>query len=173
MRHMQGFTLSELVTTLAVTAILAALVAPSFTELIRNNRLETITNQLIASTQTARSYAVKGNARVTMSTTEGWDNGWQIHYDPNHNGQLDDDEEVLVEFAPLHEGVEVTGNRPVADYISYLGSGESHWASGQAEGAFQAGTLEVCPAEEGEGYQLVLSRGGRLRKEDYDCPDSA
>lgn len=172
MRHQPGFTLPELLTTLVVAAILTALAAPGFTQLIRDSRLESTLNHFIDSTNTARSYAVKSNSRVTMSSKSNWNNGWEIHYDSNHNGQHDTGEQVLASTAPIHESLEITGNRPVADYISYLGTGESHWATGSSAGAWQAGTISVCPKGNGEGYQLVLSRGGRLRKEDYSCDDS-
>lgn len=172
MRHLLGFTLSELITSLAVAAVLIALTLPSYRTVIRNARVSTAANTLIESIETARSYAVKGNARVSLSTKQNWHDGWHIYYDPNHNGKLDPDEAVLFSVEPLHNTVRVLGNRPVADYISYLGTGESHWASGRDGGAFQAGTISICPVKEGPGYQLVLSRGGRLRKEAYHCRDS-
>jgi type IV fimbrial biogenesis protein FimT len=172
MRHQQGFTLPELLTTIAIAAILMALAAPSFTQLVRNSRLEGVVSRFIDNTNTARSYAVKSNARVTMSSQHTWNNGWQIHYDPNHNGQLDPGEQILVSAAPIPDGLDIEGNRSVADYISYLGTGESHWASGEEGGAFQAGTITVCPHSNGGGFQLILSRGGRLRKEPYGCDGS-
>lgn len=173
MRHSKGFTVIELMICLTIAVILVTIAAPSLNDLIRHNRLEVTTNQLLESVYTARSYAVKTNSRVTMSTNQSWNHGWRIHLDPNHNGERDSSETVLVRFEPLHESIEVLGNRPVADYISYLGNGESRWASGYKGGGFQAGTLTICPKGGGSGYELILARGGRLRKEDYNCDNSA
>lgn len=57
----------------------------------------------------------------------------------------------------------IHANRPLQDHVSYIGTGESRRSGGgvRHRGAFQAGTLTVCPAEPGRGYQLVLARGGR------------
>ncbi|MDO3380792.1 GspH/FimT family pseudopilin [Gilvimarinus algae] len=160
-----GFTLLELLVTIAVAAILMAIALPAFDRLVRDMRTESAAWSIFNATQAARSYAVKSNMRVTMLANPTWRRGWQIFYDENHNGLYDEQERLIQTQGELHESIEVKGNRPVEDYISYLGTGESRWASGEREGAFQAGTLTVCPADEGPGFALVLSRGGRLRTE--------
>ncbi|UTF61757.1 GspH/FimT family pseudopilin [Gilvimarinus sp. DA14] len=171
----QGFTLIELMATLAITAVLLAIAVPAFERLIRDLRTESITWTFFNATQAARSYAVKANSRVTMLANPTWGDGWQIFYDANHNGLYDDGEQLLTSQGEFHESIEIKGNRPLQDYVSYLGTGESRWASGDRNTAFQAGTITICPADEGPGYALVLSRGGRFRKESLDeteCDDS-
>lgn len=67
-----GFSLIELMVTIAIVAILIALAAPSFTALINRNRLSGQANELVASLQLARMEAVRRNARVSMcKTTDG------------------------------------------------------------------------------------------------------
>lgn len=61
-----GFSLLELITTIAVAAILAALAIPSFTSVINNSRLTAGSNALVAAMHHARSEAVRRNARVTV-----------------------------------------------------------------------------------------------------------
>ncbi|WP_020207882.1 GspH/FimT family pseudopilin [Gilvimarinus chinensis] len=168
-----GFTLIELMATLTITAVLLAIAVPAFERLIRDLRTESTAWAFFDATQAARSYAVKANRRVTMIANPTWNDGWQIFYDENHNGLLDDGEQLLLSHSELHESIQVNGNRPLQDYISYLGTGESRWASGKEEGAFQAGTITICPDDEGPGYALVLSRGGRFRRESLSQEECA
>ena len=82
----RGFTLIELMVTVAVAAILVAVAAPSFQAFFNRNRIATVTNDYIAAINYARSEAVKGggNATLCMSnnnascTGTGWSNGWIV-----------------------------------------------------------------------------------------------
>jgi type IV fimbrial biogenesis protein FimT len=70
------------VTVVAIVAVLGALAAPSFTNLIRSQRIKTATNDLVSSLVFARSEAVKRNADVTVSQVgSSWSEGWNITYD--------------------------------------------------------------------------------------------
>ena len=60
-RRLYGFTLVELMVTLAVLAIGAAIAYPSFQGVLRSNRVATATNDLIASLSLARSEAIRGS----------------------------------------------------------------------------------------------------------------
>ena len=66
-----GFTLIELMVTVAVMVILAAITAPSMTELINNRRAAGQTEELVASLQLARVEAIRRNARVTVCAGAG------------------------------------------------------------------------------------------------------
>ena len=67
-----GFTLLELLITIAVLAILLALAVPMFTSTINNNRLSAQANELVTSLQLANSEAVRRNARITVCpSTDG------------------------------------------------------------------------------------------------------
>lgn len=164
-RTARGFTLPELITTLTVLGILTALAYPSFANLLRQSRVETAVEILQTALQRTRQQAIVVNGRANLAPTEGdWQRGWELYLDSNHNGKRDDDESLLQIGDSFHPEVKVHANMPVRRYVSYLGSGESRLSSGYRGGAFQAGRFSICPVEAGSGYELVLARGGRVRK---------
>lgn len=61
-----GFTLVELMVTIAVLAIISAIAYPSFTSIINSNRLTAAANEVLASAQLARSEAVRLNQTVAL-----------------------------------------------------------------------------------------------------------
>ncbi|WP_279512678.1 GspH/FimT family pseudopilin [Luteimonas aestuarii] len=67
-----GFTLIELMVTVAVVGILAMVAVPAMTSLVNGNRLAGMTGEVTSSLQLARSEAIRRNARVTIcGSTDG------------------------------------------------------------------------------------------------------
>lgn len=66
-----GFTLIELMVTLAVAGILLAVGIPSYRSLTVGNHLSTVSNQLVSSLQVARMEAIKRNGLVQFCGDAG------------------------------------------------------------------------------------------------------
>ena len=81
----RGFTLLELMVTIAILAIVAGVGVPSFVRTIENNRVQSAANNFFLSIIQARNEAVKRNAQVVLCksddgtacvTTGDWEQGW-------------------------------------------------------------------------------------------------
>jgi type IV fimbrial biogenesis protein FimT len=96
-KHFKGFTLIELMVTLAVAAIIMTVAVPSFNNLIRNNRLTVQNNELVSTLLVARSEAVKRSTTVTVCAssdqatcdTSNWESGWIVFADFNADRVVD------------------------------------------------------------------------------------
>ena len=80
MRQQRGFTLVELMITLAILVILITIGVPSFNDLVQNQRVKTAVSDLHSTLVFARSEAIKRNAEVAI-TRDGaaWNSGWNVH----------------------------------------------------------------------------------------------
>lgn len=65
-RRMSGFTLVELMVTIAVASVALSIAVPSFNQLIVTNRLAAQANEVVAALNFARSEAIKRNTTVTF-----------------------------------------------------------------------------------------------------------
>lgn len=86
-RRASGFTLVELMVTVAVLAILIGLAVPSFVDVTLGSKLREQANDMVAAVALARSEAVKRNQRVTLCASSngssclssgGWHQGWIV-----------------------------------------------------------------------------------------------
>lgn len=77
---MAGFTLLELLITIAVVSIMIGIAVPSFRDMVANQSVRSAAETLHSSIVQARAEAVKRNANVTLrpATGETWSNGWLI-----------------------------------------------------------------------------------------------
>lgn len=73
----RGFTIVELMVTVAVLAILASIAAPSMQGLIRGMALESSANELAAGLQFARSEAIRRNGSVKFDLQS--DRSWSVY----------------------------------------------------------------------------------------------
>ena len=165
-----GYTLVELLMVMALGTILLSIAVPSMTAMLNTQRANAAGSSFLASLNLARAEAIKRNARVVLcksasglscDLTGGWNQGRITFHDVNNNAALDADEQVIERQGAMPEGLSLTGNTQVANYVSYSASGSAKLITG----AFQAGTFTFCltPASSADVQQIVLSSTGRAR----------
>jgi len=94
MRKIAGFTIVELMITIAVAAVMMGFALPAVRQFLQGNRMTSQLNMLSSALATARSSAITQNARVlicpssdgsTCTATTTWQNGWIAFIDRNND----------------------------------------------------------------------------------------
>ncbi|WP_419623622.1 GspH/FimT family pseudopilin [Thiolapillus sp.] len=171
MNSSTGFTLIELMITLALVSLLMTLGIPSFNEAIRNNRLTTYTNDLVTALNLARSEAVKRNLSVSVRKSgTDWEDGWEVFTDLDSDGTFDDDGDatlcesgedcVLRVFEALPASFTLRGNNNFANFIRYTSAGLSN----------NMGSFVLCENSDGNNVpeartakMVIVNAVGRTR----------
>ena len=106
----RGFSLLELIISIAVLASLTSLAIPSFAAMLARNKVITQTNAVFEALYIARSHAISKQKNVhvcpiqiddntrcgdNLGYNANWSGGWLIFADNNRNANLDKSDEIL------------------------------------------------------------------------------
>lgn len=142
-----GFTLTEMLMTVAVLGILMSVAAPSMRAVAQNSRVTAAHNELTGALQLARSEAVKRRENISVcarstnnSCGNDWKNGWLVFTDSGATpGSVDAGEIVLAIVQPMAPGVRVSnlaklaagsGGIATRSFVRFSGRGSSNWQGG-------------------------------------------
>lgn len=176
----RGFTLVELLVTLAVAAILLSVAAPNFRDAIQDSRQDSCIYDLIGAMQYARSEAIKQSSRISVcaladdgSCGSNWNNSWQVFVDTGTTiGAIDADETVLRTGCSLPSDLKVGNSarlrnngsgETTRNFVRFGPRGTSNWRGG--------GTFLFCDSrgiDHAVGINLSISGDIRRARRDGD-----
>ncbi|MBL8310082.1 MAG: GspH/FimT family pseudopilin [Burkholderiales bacterium] len=174
-RSRAGFTLIELMVTVAVLAILAAIAIPSMSQLIVRSRMDATLHEFVSAINMARSEAVRRATRVTLCRATGpttcggagttWASGWIVFVDDLATAGLIDAGEEIIKSRSAWVGMDsVITSASVSGSISYT-------SNGQLENAFNLGQIAFTPkgGAASDMRYVCINRTGRPRVDELPC----
>ena len=168
-----GFTLLELIVAISIAGILMAMAIPSFSDMMRNNRLTTYTNELVTSLNIARSEAIKRGvtvhvAKISATTASNWsESGWNVFVDTDNDHNFDlpsvppksTDDILIRSYDKLPANYTLMSNN-FSNYITYKSDGTSN----------TNGSFAVCDNSDGTNVPkaytsrlIIVNTVGRIR----------
>jgi type IV fimbrial biogenesis protein FimT len=155
-RAPRGYTLVELLITLAVAAVLAGLAFPAFDELVARIRSTSRVNDLVGIIRFARHAAISERRWVTLcpaddetcTNSNQWHTGIMAFEDRNRDGWRQPEEPVLGYLPRLDPGERLIWRAfRRRNYLQFRPEGYTNW---------QNGSFLYCPASGDARYGKVL-----------------
>jgi type IV fimbrial biogenesis protein FimT len=164
---MRGFSLIEMLVTVAVLVVALAIAAPGLSGFVRGSQLRGSQSEIVSTMVLARSEADKRGAQVAVAasapaSSAEFSNGWTVFVDTNTNGSIDDGEQVIRDYPPRRNqvGVSTAGGEVV---VSFQPSG---FLAGTAPVVFR-----VCGSgSTHRGHQVTLETVGLSDVREISCP---
>lgn len=190
MRKKSGFTLIELMMTIAILSVLIAVAAPAVGNMVKNNRLRGQAFDFVGAINLARSEAVRRKVPTALCRSENdtsvatkcigsWSDGFIIFTDPGKNGTFQAADDTLIRRGLVNAAgvMTIVGNTAAQFSLQFATDGSLLTSSGLA--STDAARISICD-DRGATYgrQIVIQPVGRPkiilgRDTDISCSSPA
>jgi len=169
MSRMRGFTLIELIVTVTVAGILAAIAVPSFQGIIANARTRSTAESFNLALQLARSEAIKRNARVSFRfTTAG---AWTVCSAVSTTVQTSCTPTSGI--VQVKDAAEASGNVTIAPtpndaaMVTFTETGRPYLDASLAlknpDGTNEVSTINFSSAAGSNSYRVLITSAGSIK----------
>lgn len=167
----RGFTLIELMVTLAIMVVMLSWAVPSFRTIIQNNRITTQANEFLSAISIARSEAIKRGVSVSLcsstdqATCSGaatWENGWIVFSDGTGVPGALDGTDTILRVGQAYEGASTLAAAGGAPTLSFDPAGRALAAS--------TFTLSTPDCKGNEIRTITIALTGRAAVTRTACP---
>jgi prepilin-type N-terminal cleavage/methylation domain-containing protein len=151
-----GYTILEVLVTMAIVGVLSAIALPSFNETISRSHMRSNAGLFIGALNLARIEAVKRSEHVMIApvTAGDWNSGITVWVDTDRGADLDTDELTLKKILPIQGTGSMTSG--VAN-VTFLSTGFISAAT----------SFQLCDERTGEtGRAISVLISGRIRTAD-------
>jgi prepilin-type N-terminal cleavage/methylation domain-containing protein len=171
-RAASGFTLVELMVTLAIAAVLMMVAVPSYQSYARNAAVARVSGSFFNATQLARANAMRMSRHTLLQVVDedlGWVGGWRVYADIDRDMQYTaGTDSLIVEEGPAGDGV--MSNGPSDDDLEdrgtvadgYLLFNPAGFPRSSTDGIAMGSVVFYLP--EGRATAVVYSQAGRFRR---------
>lgn len=144
----QGFTLTELLITVSIVAILGGMAMPSFMTILEKNKTITFVSDFRTALYQAQSEAIKRNTTVTLlpkaRSAQKWITGWDIFQDTNADGAKATTEELIATHSFSHPNYTLkAADNTYKKWISFDAMGTPI----SSDGSETDSSFRICPPD--------------------------
>ena len=146
----KGFTLTEVVVTLAILSIMATIAIPSYISWLPKHRLQTSVRQIYDDLNLAKMEAVRRNTDVFVQFSRANDT-YSVILDSNNSGAVDGGDTTLKNNIALEDGVNINSTSLGGDTVGFNNRGMT------VGGAAGTGAVNLTNPTGNGGVQVLLT----------------